>query len=122
MSEHAQIDVRKGKQVVKIHHGWGLPKLVIPTFRYIAGKECTGVRSVANGYIKYVPDSSFGLSIIPEDLNADYLSYRYVLDISVRPWILKVTKCAGYRINFKDGTIGNELQPARTRTVTLTGK
>jgi hypothetical protein len=65
MSEHAQIDIRKGKQIVRIHHGWGVPRQVIATLRKVGGMGCFGVRSVANKYMKHVPDASFGLELIP---------------------------------------------------------
>jgi hypothetical protein len=96
MAEHAQIDIVNGDQVVRIHHGWGIPTEVIPTLRKIAGMgNNTEALVVASRYIRHVPDGSYGLSIIPEDMNAANLSYRYVLDISTQPWILKATTCAG---------------------------
>jgi hypothetical protein len=119
MAVHAQIDIRKGKQIVRIHHGWGVPRQVIATLRKVTGMGCIGVRSVANKYMKHVPDASFGLQLIPHDLDADMLSYRYVLDISTTPWTLKATKCAGYRIvDNGDGTFSiGTLTKVRTRTV-----
>ena len=122
MAEHAQIDIRKGKQIARIHHGWGVPRQVIATLRKVAGMGCIGVRSVANKYMEHVPDASFGLQVIPHDLDADMLSYHYVLDIGVTPWTLKVTKCAGYPITDNgNGTysVSRDLNPARTRTVRL---
>jgi hypothetical protein len=33
MAEHAQIDVRKGNKVVRIHSGWGIPRNVLAALR-----------------------------------------------------------------------------------------
>jgi hypothetical protein len=73
MAEHAQIDIRKGKQIARIHHGWGVPRQVIATLRKVAGMGCTRVRSVANKYMEHVPDASFGLELIPDNLGCRHV-------------------------------------------------
>ncbi len=121
MAEHAQIDIRKGKQLVRIHQGWGLPRLVLSDLRKVAGMGCKSARSVATAYLQQVKDSSFGLSIIAKDFQPDALSFRYSLDIATSPWRLTVVRCAGYRIVLNgDGTahVGARV-PARKRKVLI---
>ena len=121
MAEHAQIDIRKGKQLVRIHQGWGLPRLVLSDLRRVAGMGCKSARSVANKYIQQVKDASFGLSIITKDFAPDFLKYHYILDIETTPWTLTVVRSAGYRVVVGGdgaGHIGKKV-PASKRTVLI---
>ena len=120
LAEHAQIDISKGKQLVRIHSGWGVPKEVLPTLRKVATMGRKTPQSIAEEFIRQLPDASFGLSIIAEDFQRDALNFYYTVDVSTNPWKVVQETCEGYRIiDNGDGTgsISPTITPARKRTL-----
>ena len=120
MAEHSQIDISKGKQLVRIHSGWGVPKEVLPTLRKVATMGRKTPQSIAEEFIRQLPDASFGLSIIAEDFQRDALNFYYTVDVSTNPWKVVQETCEGYRIiDNGDGTgsISPTITPARKRTL-----
>jgi hypothetical protein len=125
MAMHAQIDIRKGRKVVRIHSGWGTPKNVIPALREAAASGLKTPQAIAHEFIRQVEDASFGLSIIADDWQQDALSFYYAVDASTTPWKVEQEKCAGYKlIENGDGTahISPTITPARRRTVAIEAK
>jgi len=119
MAEHAQIDVRKGNKVVRIHAGWGIPRNVFAALRECLNAGCKTPSSVAKKFIASLKDSSFGLSIIAKNFQRDALSFYYTVDISKSPWVVVREKSAHYKVIERgDGTgyVDRNLTPARKRT------
>jgi hypothetical protein len=120
MAEHAQIDIRKGKELVRIHSGWGLPKNVLSTLREVAATGRKTPQAIAKEFIRQLKDASFGLSIIAEDFQQDALSFHYSVDVSTTAWKVVQETCAGYPVtDHGDGTasVSPEMTPARRRTL-----
>jgi hypothetical protein len=125
MAEHAQVDIRKGNKVVRIHSGWGIPKNVLPALRKAATSEWKTPLAIAKEFMRKVDDASFGLSLIPNDFQRDALSFYYTVDVSTMPWKVVQETCAGYKlIDHGDGTahISPAITPARRRTLTIEAK
>ena len=77
-------------------------------------------QSIAEEFIRQLPDASFGLSIIAEDFQRDALNFYYTVDVSTNPWKVVQETCEGYRIiDNGDGTgsISPTITPARKRTL-----
>jgi hypothetical protein len=110
MSEHTQIDIRKGNSVVRIHSGWGNPRNILPALRESEAPGVTTPQTVAKKFMESVEDASFGLDIITEDIERDCLNFYYTVDISKTPWKVVQETCAGYQI-------GVGLVPARKQTI-----
>jgi len=120
MAEHAQIDIRKGNKVVRIHSGWGLPENVIPALQKAVASGRKTPHAIAKEFIRQVEDTSFHLGIIPEDFQRNALSFYYTVDVSTTPWEVVQEKCAGYKlIDHGDGTphISHDITPARQHTL-----
>ena len=123
MAEHAQIDIHKGNQLVRIHSGWGTPKNVLSGLRKVAATGRKTPQAIAKEFMRQVENLEnfgFGLSIIAEDFQRDALDFYYTVDVSTNPWKVVQEKCAGYRIiDNGDGTgsISPTITPARKRTL-----
>lgn len=121
MAEDAQIDIKKGRKVIRIHSGWGTLDNVIPALRTAQAMGLNTPQKIAEKVVKLM-DASFGLDIVTEDVDADLLSLRYTVDVASDPWMVTQTKSAGYPlIDTGDDSlhIGKDKIPARTRTFPL---
>ena len=119
MAEHAQIDIRKGNKVVRIHARWGTPKDVIPALREAAASGLKTPLAIARGFIRQVGDTS---AIITEDFQRNALLFYYTVDVATTPWKVVQERCASHKIfDHGDGTahVSPDITPARRRTVTI---
>jgi hypothetical protein len=123
VSEKAQIDVRQGSKVVRIFSGWGIPRNILPALRAAAKAGHSKPLQIAYEVMRKVSDASFGLHIIAKDYDPDWLSYRYDVDVSSKPWRVRQTRMPGYKIIDRgDGTSfidNSKLTPAITRSIRI---
>jgi hypothetical protein len=89
MGTRAQIDVRHGKKVSRIYTQFdGFPHNILPAIREAASaghSKPSSVASVARAIMKQWAVSGGGqMQKLTED--CDDVSYRYILDISSKPW------------------------------------
>jgi hypothetical protein len=122
MSEKAQIDVKQGNKVIRIYSGWGIPRNILPALRATAESGLTKPLDIAREIMKQVKDASFGLRIVPTDVDPGWLSYRYTVDVAATPWRVQQTKMPHHKvIDNGDGTgsIDPKLTPAVTRNIRI---
>jgi len=128
MAMHAQINIRKGNKIARIHSGWGLPKMVFAALRETAATGRKTPQAIAKEFIRRYEDASFGLSIIAEDFQQNALRFIYTVDVATMPWRVVQEPCVSqYRFTKeareKLSSIGMPVAPpARRRTVLIGAK
>lgn len=90
MGTRAQIDVRQGKKVVRVYSQFdGSPRNILPALRAAASAGYSTPFRIAQAFIR-----EFGggdtIRIINEDRSG--VSYRYVVDVSTKPWRVRQTE------------------------------
>lgn len=69
MAEHAQIDIKRGRKVLRIHTGWGTLDNIMPALREAQAMGLNTPQEIAEKVVELM-DASFGLDIITEDYPA----------------------------------------------------
>jgi hypothetical protein len=128
MGTRAQIDVRQSNKVIRIYTQLdGFPRNILPALRAAAGAGYSKPSRIARAIIQYWDNSGgSGMRIITEDRSD--VSYRYIVDVSSKPWRVRQTRMEGYRLTIKpDGSIDDSDEaltsgkrvPAATRSLRI---
>lgn len=121
MGTRAQIDIRQGnKTVVRVYSEFdGFPHNILPALRAAASAGYSKPLSIARAVIKQFGGTDI---LITDEDKSDYVSYRYAVDISSKPWRVRQTKMAGWELptnpdgSCDDSFTKGKLLPAVTRS------
>jgi len=119
MGTRAQIDIRQGnKTVVRVYTEFdGFPHNILPALRAAASAGYSKPLSIARAVIKQFGGTDI---LITDEDKSDYVSYRYAVDVSSKPWRVRQTEMAGWEFPTNpDGTHSftkGKLLPAVTRS------
>jgi hypothetical protein len=123
MSEKAQIDVRQGnKIVVRIFSNWGTPDVVLSALRAAAKTRHSEPLAIGHEVLRQVlrelRGTGYDSHIIGENYNPKGLNFRYIVNVSSKPWRVRQTKMPGYKV-LDNGDIASKLSPAVTRNIRI---
>src|SRR5581483_676848 len=95
----AQIDIKKGEEVVSLGSNWGTPKNIITGLRKTAKEWYTDPKSIAYTLIEEV-EQPYMMGVIPQgrDIPRERLDYRYTVDVSARPWKVTIVDCRAEKV------------------------
>src|SRR5882762_340008 len=95
MGTRAQIDIRQGnKTVVRVYTEFdGFPHNILPALRAAASAGYSKPLSIARAVIKQFGGTDI---LITDEDKSDYVSYRYAVDVSSKPWRVRQTEMAGW--------------------------
>jgi hypothetical protein len=91
MGTRAQINIRKDKEVVRVYIPLdGYPEVILPVLHNVAITRRSKPLSIAQAIVEEFPDD---VRIIDkEDDQSKYVSYRYNVNVSSKPWRVRETK------------------------------